>query len=106
VNPLAEFAVSMGAAEPLLTFRNLGEEAGLGRTEAYEYQWFDFDNATGALRPLEQPRTASGTALAMPAPGAGYRMARIRSRAAEPAWRKAVDVFLRGGAVVGVDRER
>jgi hypothetical protein len=106
VNPLAEFAVSTGSGPAVLTFRNLGEEARLGRAEAYEYAWFDFDNATGTLRPLGGPGTTSRPELALPAPAPGYRMARIRARAAEPGWRKAVDVFLRGAAVVGIEREQ
>ena len=43
--PAGRVRVVPGAAGPL-RFRNLGEEAGLGRAEAYEHQWFRFDNGT------------------------------------------------------------
>jgi len=101
VNPLAEFAVEDGAR---LRFRNLGEEAGLATATGYEYQWFAFDNATHALRPLAAAQTTA-TVLPLPAAEAEYRMVRIRTRAPEAHWAKAVDVYLRGDTLVGIERE-
>ena len=102
VNPLAEFAVEEGAR---LRFRNLGQEAGLASAIGYDYQWFAFDNATQELRPLGEAAQTTATALPLPAAEAGYRMVRIRTRAPEPHWAKAVDVYLRGQTLVGIERE-
>jgi hypothetical protein len=105
VNPLAEFEVAAGGEGPTLRFRNLGEEAGLARAEGYEYQWFALDNATRALTPLGAAATAAAPALAVPSGAGEYVMVRIRTRAAEPNWTKAVDVYLRAGKLVGIERE-
>jgi hypothetical protein len=105
VNPVAEFEVVPAAGGESLRFRNLGQDAGLGRADAYEYQWFGFDNVTRALTPLGAPSQSVATEIAVPASGGEYRMARIRTRAAEPNWMKTVDVYLRGGGLVGVERE-
>jgi hypothetical protein len=105
VNPLAEFETAAGPEGVLLRFRNLGQEAGLGRADGYEHQWFTFDNATHALTPLAPPGASGATELTVP-PGAGeYRMVRIRTRGSEPAWARAVDVYLRGERLVGIERE-
>jgi hypothetical protein len=105
VNPLAEFAVEDEGTAPVLAFRNLGQEAGLAAAFGYEYEWFAFDNATGALRPLGGSQVQARPRLPLPAPDEGYQMARIRTQSPEPGWRKAVDVYLRGRAVVGIERE-
>jgi hypothetical protein len=105
LNPLAEFQVEAGAAGATLRFRNLGEEKGLAHAEAYEHQWFAFDNASGALRPLGELARVAEPALAIPDTADEYRMVRIRTRAPEPLWAKAVEVYLRGGRIVGIERE-
>jgi hypothetical protein len=105
LNPLAEFQVEAGAAGATLRFRNLGEEKGLARAEGYEHQWFAFDNASGALRPLGEVARGAVPALAIPDTADEYRMVRIRTRASEPLWAKAVEVYLRGGRIVGIERE-
>lgn len=108
LNPLAEFAVA-GGAGPALEFRNLGEEAGLGAVEAYEYRWFAFDNGTGELRPLGEARSSATRRLPVPASGEEFLMVRIRTRGQEAAWMKKIDVYLRGRtdppSVVGIERE-
>jgi hypothetical protein len=101
VNPLAEFETAPGR----LRFRNLGQEAGAGRAEGYEHQWFAFDNARHALTPLGPAAVSTATELPVPAAGAEYRMVRLRTRGNVAAWAKAVDVYLRGGSVVGIERE-
>ncbi len=105
VNPLAEFAVEAAAEGARLRFRNLGAEAGLATASGYEYQWFAFDNATHALRPLGEVAQTTATALPLPPAEAEYLMARIRTRAPEPHWAKAVEVYLRGQTLVGIERE-
>jgi hypothetical protein len=104
LNPLADFRLAGDA----LTFTNHGEEAHLGTVEAYEYQWFAFDNQGGGTRPLGPPARATTRSLPLPAAGAEYLMVRVRTLAREaPAWKKAVDVYLRSGGptVVGIERE-
>jgi hypothetical protein len=105
VNPLAEFEVDSAADGATLRFRNLGEEARLAAATAYEYQWFAFDNATHVLRPLGEAAQVTAPGLPLPATGAEYRMVRIRTRAPEAHWAKAVDVYLRGDTLVGIERE-
>jgi hypothetical protein len=104
VNPLADFEMATPAGATVLRFRNLGEDAGLGRAAAYEYHWFDFDNDTGARRPKGEARTSPRPEIEVP-PTSGYAVVRIRTQGALPAWGKAVDVYVRGLTVVGVERE-
>ena len=105
VNPLAEFEVDSSGATAALRFRNLGEERGLGRGQAYEHQWFAFDNATGVRKPLGEPERSTAREIALPAAAGEYAVVRIRTRAELPAWSKAVDVYLRGANIVGIERE-
>jgi hypothetical protein len=104
-NPLAHFAVEDGA----LRFRNLGEEARLGRASGYDVEWSEFDNATGGHTPIEV-LTGGQVPIRIPASDAAYLAARIRSRrGACPAWARPVTVYLRRGAaweVVGIERRR
>jgi hypothetical protein len=108
VNPLAGFRLE-GAGDRRLVFDNLGETAGLASADGYEHQWFAFDNTTGRLEPLAAPAVAETAAVALPSARPEYLMVRLRTlSAAEPAWRKAVDVYVRtagDGTVVGVERE-
>jgi hypothetical protein len=108
-NPIAEFSAAEEAAGATLRFVNSGEDAGLARAEAYEYQWFDFDNERGATRPLGPSARATSPVLPVPGVRSAYLMARIRTVApGRSAWSKAVDVFLRAEprlSVVGVERE-
>ena len=105
VNPLAEFEVDVAAEGAALRFRNLGEERGLAPVDGYEHQWFAFDNATGARRPLGEATFGPAPAVPVPDGTDTYRMVRLRTRSREPAWGKAVDVYLRGTQVVGIERE-
>jgi hypothetical protein len=68
------------------------------------------ENRTGRLDPLEAATGESAEPrLALPPGGYSYVMARIRTRASESAWKRAVDVYIRneGGvpSVVGIERE-
>jgi YD repeat-containing protein len=102
LNPLEGFVVD-GA----LSFRNLGGERALAPVEAYEFQWFAFDNLTGERTALGDTSRATETRIPLPGGGAGeYRVVRIRTlSAAEPRWSKAVEVYLRGVVIIGIDRE-
>ena len=104
INPLDSFRV-VGSR---LEFRNLGVERGLAAAEAYQYEWFLFDNDTSALTPLTHGEVGQ-TALPIPASDEPYLMVRIRTRSETvPRWWNAVDVYLRRGegtTVVGIERE-
>ena len=108
VNPLDGFRVDDGAVR----FDNLGERAGLATAEAYEYEWFTFDNDTRELAGIGSGET-SDTAVPLPSnadrAGADYLMVRLSTRApGVSSWRRSVDVYVRLGAapsVVGIERE-
>jgi hypothetical protein len=101
LNPLDGFVVKGS-----LLFRNLGAERALAPVEAYEFQWFAFDNLTRERASLGGPGRAIATRIPLPATEGEYRVVRIRTlSAAEPRWSKAVEVYLRGAVVVGIDRE-
>ncbi len=105
INPIDDFRIEGGA----LDFRNLGEERGLAKIQAYEYEWFTLDNQSGELASLGDRRLSALTRLEIPKEKAGFLMARIRTRAPEArGWRKNVDVYLRMDVdpdVVGMERE-
>lgn len=110
MNPLTGFRLAGGDDAPALEFENTGEQAGLGKAEAYEYEWFTLDNRTGRLDRLPSKGETGVTSLPLPPGGHSYLMARIRVRSATlPAWRKRVDVYVRKEAgsphVVGLERE-
>jgi hypothetical protein len=109
-NPLAEFSVEGAAGSAFLRFVNSGEDARLGTVEAYEYQWFRFDNDRGTTEALGPSARATERAIPLPASEAAFLMVRVRTLAVGlEAWKKAVDVFLRTGgrpSVVGAERER
>jgi len=105
VNPLHAFRVAASNLE----FRNLGQEHGLASVDAYQYEWFVFDNDTSSLTALADGEI-SQVRLPIPASGRAYLMVRLRTRSAgAPEWRKAVDVYLRrdgeGRLVVGIERQ-
>ncbi|HSF19070.1 MAG TPA: hypothetical protein VLK65_26325 [Vicinamibacteria bacterium] len=102
LNPLDAFRV-----EGLeLVFTNLGEESGLAAVEGYEYEWFVFDNESGARDPVGSKGETRSARIAIPESAADYLMARIHTRSAgQPLWGLAVDVYIRNGAVIGIDRE-
>jgi hypothetical protein len=106
--PLSGFRIEVDAGGPVLAFENLGEAAGLGRVDAYEYQWFVLENRTGRLDPLPASGETRERRLALPAGTHSFVMARLRARGGPPGWRKAVDVYVRREgmpSVVGVERE-
>jgi len=108
LNPLADFRAPAEAGGAL-AFTNYGEDAGLAAVEAYEYQWFTFDNATGRREPLGEAARVKERRVPLPAARPEYLMVRIRTVAPDAlGWGKAVDVYLRGTGqpgVVGIERE-
>ncbi|HET6897917.1 MAG TPA: hypothetical protein VFK70_06205, partial [Vicinamibacteria bacterium] len=110
VNPVGEFSIEEIEGRPVVTFRNLGEEAGLAAVESYEYAWLRLDNATGATEALAGDRgTTFSRRLPVPASEDAYLVLRLwTTSAGEPGWNRRVDVTLRregGWSVIGVDRE-
>lgn len=92
LNPLDEFHINGRE----LTFRNLGESAGLGNPESYEYQWFVFNNDTGETKALGATEKAMTTTIPVPDATADFLMVRIQSLTdRQPNWRKNVDIYLR-----------
>jgi hypothetical protein len=109
LNPLADFELRSDGGVPRLMFRNVADAAGIAKATGYEYQWFAFDNLSGASEPLGPVSQALAPALPMPAARPEYLLVRIRTLAPDaPPWRKRVDVFLRTSPdlqVVGIERE-
>jgi hypothetical protein len=91
VLPLDEFAVRNGR----LTFQDMAVKYGFARARQYSVQWFDFDNQTSRLASIPGANT-----LTVPRSRSEYVAANVR--AGDPA--KTVTVYLRGNAVVGIDR--
>jgi hypothetical protein len=104
-NPLGSFRLEEGAA----AFTNYGEDAKLAPVDSYEVEWFAFDNDTGTTRSLGPASRTRARSLPLPADGAEFVMARIRTFSpAVPAWSRRVDVYVRTSptpTVVGVERE-
>jgi hypothetical protein len=109
LNPLADFRLESPEGRSALAFRNYGEARGLAAVEAYEYQWFRFDNETRETEPIGGVGRAGTPSLTLPDERPEYLMVRVRTLApGRPEWQKAVDVFVRTageGTVVGIDRE-
>ncbi len=105
LNPLDDFRVDGSTLE----FRNLGQEHNLAEVQAYEYEWFVFDNQSSKLTSFGQRDESAEPSLRVPDSGADYLMVCIRTRSEdEPNWGKAVEVYLRrdgGQSVVGIERE-
>ncbi|MDA2930424.1 hypothetical protein MYX84_10835, partial [Acidobacteria bacterium AH-259-O06] len=91
LNPLDRFRV-VGST---LEFKNLGQEIGLATPEAYEYEWFVFDNDSEELTPLKERGETKQPSLNLPESRADYLMVRIRTRSRlQPLWKKSVEVYL------------
>ena len=74
--------------------------------EGYDYRFFSFDNETGEERPLGASLRVTEPILPLPTSDLPYLLVRIRTVTDSfPRWKKAVDVYLRGSRVVGIDRE-
>ena len=108
VLPIVDPALDAGG----LTFRNAAVDAGVAATpEAYDVEWYSFDNSTGALsRQGQAMRVPSGGRAALPAALAGHAfvMAAIAAKSDEPGWRTPARVYFRrdagGWTLVGLQR--
>ena len=109
LNPLADFRVEATDGSAAVVFTNYGEDRQLATVEAYEYEWFRYDNQTRQTEPIGAVRRATARSLPLPPERPEYLMVRVRTLAAgQPAWKKAVEVFVHTAGeprVVGVDRE-
>ena len=106
LNPLSDFEI----VDAKLTFRNLGEEWGVGKVNNYDYQWYTFDNRKDERTPLGGINYTTERSLPVPVSSAEYLVARVRTRSQEARnWKKNIEVFLRNEGsswrVVGIDRE-
>jgi hypothetical protein len=105
LNPLSDFSIA--SAE--LKFKNLGEEAGIGTVQNYEYEWYRFNNRTNQLTPIGSTANTMSASIAIPRDESDFLMVRIKTISEQQSnWAKKVDVYLRNGAkvsVVGIERE-
>jgi hypothetical protein len=105
LNPLDGFRLTDGRLE----FDNLGEAFSLGEVEAYEYEWFVFDNDSEQASSLNVKGEVRSRRLTIPERSAEFLMLRLRTRCErQPLWSKSVDIYLRmagGASVVGIERE-
>ncbi len=90
VLPLDNFAVRNDE----LVYEDLAVKYGFRARRNYSVQWFEFDNGTGARKPL------AGNSFRVPESAAQYIGALIRGDEAS----KTVTVYLRSDEVAGVDR--
>lgn len=106
MNPLDEFQLEGDA----LRFVNLGERAGIGKAEAYEYQWFRFDSNKSSLDPIGQVQTSTSASVPVPVESSPFLMVRIKTKSSsQPNWNEPVDIYFRNGSertIVGIERSR
>ncbi|RPI28003.1 MAG: hypothetical protein EHM61_06560 [Acidobacteria bacterium] len=109
MNPLSDFQIATKEAQNVLRFCNLGEEAGVGKAESYQYQWSSYDNGSGATKSLGAVEVVATPELPMPGESAtGYLAVVIRTLSPDQKdWKKGVTVYLAPSPlrVVGVERE-
>jgi hypothetical protein len=110
VNPIVDASLD---AEGVLSFHNAALEAGAAAGPvSYEITWMDFDNATGATRPIGGPVHVTTPRATLPAEAGGARefvAVAIRTQHPEyPTWNEPVTVYFRreggGWRTVGLDR--
>lgn len=96
-----------------LTFDNAAVDADVARTpEAYRVAWFQFDNATGATRPLSEARSPATTIDApagLPGSVGSYVKVEISAETKEhPTWQQPIAAYFRRQAgewkLVGLER--
>lgn len=108
VNPLDGFSVDSTGDGTRLRFHNLGEQRGMAPVDGYQYEWYSFDNETGEERSLGPKARVTEPSVPVPSTVFPYLLVRLKTMTESttvPRWRRAVDVYLRGSAVVGIDRE-
>lgn len=101
VNPLDDFQISSDH----LKFTNLGMKAGLASECSYEYEWMNFNNETQAVESSRQKGWSNESEVHIPAELPEYSVAKISSSCnGQPEWKHPVSVYLRNGAIVGIER--
>jgi hypothetical protein len=109
INPI----VSPRLDDNRLTFDNAAVNADVAHTpEAYRAAWFQFDNATGATRPLSDTRSPATTIDApagLPKSVGSYVEVEISAEAKDhPTWRQPIRAYFRrevgGWKLVGLER--
>ncbi len=106
-SPLDEFRIEREGASVSLNFVNLMLTSGISDSDVYKYEWFQFDNLTGALTNLTQSTSTSRTKIPVPQGNSEYIMVRIQSKGAETPDQYSIDVYLRDQAnpkIVGIER--
>ena len=105
LNPLDEFAIVNND----LSFKNLGQDAGISNSATYQYQWFQFDNDKTSSQSLGTEESTKNSQIPVVTSSADYLMVRIRTiHPNQPNWKKSVDVYIHNGEamkVVGIERE-
>jgi hypothetical protein len=101
LSPLDEFQVADGR----LTFAHLGVRHGLGAVRAYTYEWFTFDNVDRRTPIAGAAGRTTEATVPVPSADAPIVVVRLTADSDVPGWRRSVDVFVRDGTVVGIDRE-
>lgn len=104
IPPLVGFSASDGHLE----FRDLAPEWIDGLKTAYAFSWFEFDNLTGATKPVHSLRYTGLPRIPVPESAAEFVMVRIEARREDRSGsEKPVEVYLRREpalAIVGIDR--
>lgn len=109
VNPI----VSLRLHEKELTFENAAVDADVAKApRGYRAAWFEFENATGALRPLAQTSSATTTVdvpAALPTEMDSFVAVEIAADGTEyDSWRRPIRAYFRrqteGWKLVGLER--
>jgi len=106
-SPLDEFRIERDDASTSLNFINLMLASGISESDLYEYEWFQFDNLTGALKSLTQSTATDQTKIPVPRGNAEFLMVRIQSKGTENNGQHGIDIYLRDQAnplIVGIER--
>jgi hypothetical protein len=108
LNPVSDFRVVQRSGVPHLSFRNLGEEAGLGKASGYRFRWLGFDNQTHVATPLEVSQVSPEPLLEIPDRKTAYLLVEIATISpGQEKWGRQVRVFIRTSdlSVVGLERD-
>jgi hypothetical protein len=108
VNPLSDFRLVKSGDATRLSFRNLGQEVGLGEASGYRCRWSRFDNETHLETPLDVAQVARQPLLEVPRESAEYLLVEIETICPEQKkWGQQVRVYMRttDQVVVGIERD-
>lgn len=110
LNPLDDFEVAEAQGRPVVRFTHLGEAAGLGKVERYEWQWFSYNNHPERESEIGRKESGGRPEIQVPAAQSDYLLVKVRGLSkAQPNWQREVRVYLRregaSAKVVGVEWE-